>query len=78
MLQEDDKQELLSTVQEEADRLNRFIANLLDMTKLESGALEPNATLYDASEVVGSVLQRANKILQQHHVEVEIAGTFPC
>ena len=39
----DYKHDLHSTVQYNADRLNRIIANLLDMTKLESGALEPNA-----------------------------------
>ena len=33
--------ELIGTIQEEAERLNRFIANLLDMTRLESGAVQP-------------------------------------
>jgi two-component system sensor histidine kinase KdpD len=76
-LGEDDKSDLLATVQDEAERLNRFIANLLDMTKLESGALEPNATFCDASEIVGSALQRAGKVLQQHRTEVEIDADLP-
>ncbi|TIV58398.1 MAG: two-component sensor histidine kinase, partial [Mesorhizobium sp.] len=41
-LPEKDRAELLSTVVDESERLNRFIANLLDMTKIESGAMEPN------------------------------------
>ena len=41
-LPEKDRVELLSTVIDESERLNRFIANLLDMTRIESGAMEPN------------------------------------
>lgn len=72
-----DRAELLSTIQEEAERLNRFIANLLDMTRLESGAVEPNMELLDIAEVVGSVLRRAEKILVDHRVETSIAKNLP-
>ncbi len=41
-LDETAQDELIRTIQEEADRLNHFIGNLLDMTRLESGAIEPN------------------------------------
>ena len=41
-LDDAEQDELLGTIQEEAERLNHFIANLLDMTRLESGALAPN------------------------------------
>ena len=60
-----------------SERLNRFIANLLDMTKLESGAVVPNAALHDLGEIVGSALRRAGKILAQHRVEVELAADLP-
>ena len=60
-----------------SERLNRFIANLLDMTKLESGAVVPNAALHDLGEIVGSALRRASKILAQHRVEVELATDLP-
>lgn len=72
-----DREELLATIQEEAERLNRFIANLLDMTRLESGAIQPNMELLDVGEVVGSVLRRAEKILSGHKIETEIAGNLP-
>jgi two-component system, OmpR family, sensor histidine kinase KdpD len=55
------KAELLSTIVEESERLNRFIANLLDMTKLEAGSIKPNTARHDMSEIVGSVLERASK-----------------
>lgn len=72
-----DHEELLSTIQDEAERLNRFIANLLDMTRLESGAVEPNMELLDVAEVVGSVLRRADKVLAGHRVETSLAGPLP-
>jgi two-component system, OmpR family, sensor histidine kinase KdpD len=74
---DDAKGELLATIIDESERLNRFIANLLDMTKLESGAVVTNATLHDISEIVGSALERARKILVKHRAEVEINPDLP-
>jgi len=71
------KVDLLATIIDESERLNRFIANLLDMTKLESGAVIPNAALHDLGEIVGSALQRAGKILAKHRVEVELSSDLP-
>ena len=69
--------DLLATIIDEAERLNRFIANLLDMTKLESGAVIPNATPHDVSEIVGSALRRAGKILTHHTVDLDVAADLP-
>jgi len=71
------KADLLSTIIEESERLNRFIANLLDMTKLESGAITPNIALHDLGEIVGSALRRAGRILSRHRVEVDLASDLP-
>ena len=57
-----EKIDLLATIIDESERLNRFIANLLDMTKLESGAVVPNVAPHDLSEIVGSALRRGTKI----------------
>ncbi|WP_441244298.1 DUF4118 domain-containing protein [Tardiphaga sp. 768_D3_N2_1] len=76
-LSEAEKADLLGTVIDESERLNRFIANLLDMTKLESGAVVPNATLQDLTEIVGSALRRAGKILSRHSVALDLASNLP-
>ena len=47
------------------------------MTKLESGAVVPNAALHDLGEIVGSALRRASKILGQHRIEVDLAKDLP-
>src|SRR5271154_1512450 len=69
--------ELMSTLQEEAERLNRFVANLLDLTRLESGAVELKLELIDVAEIVGSALQRAGNVLAGHRVDVNIAPELP-
>jgi two-component system sensor histidine kinase KdpD len=76
-LTEAQKNDLLGTVIDESERLNRFIANLLDMTKLESGAIVPNAAPHDVSEIVGSALRRAGKILLGHKISLELAPDLP-
>lgn len=72
-----EKADLLATIIDESERLNRFIANLLDMTRLESGAIMPKLAPHDLGEIVGSALERAAKILAQHQVEVELAADLP-
>ncbi len=72
-----EKGDLLATVIEESERLNRFIANLLDMTKLESGAVMPNAMRQDIGEIVGSALRRAGKMLAGHKVSLDLAADLP-
>ena len=71
------KEELVSTIVDESERLNRFIANLLDMTKLESGAIAPNSSLHSIGEVIGSALRRAEKILSRHKVALDIYRDLP-
>ena len=64
--------DLVATILDESERLNRFIANLLDMTKLEAGSIKPNMARHDVGEIVGTALERASKILARHTVEIEI------
>jgi two-component system sensor histidine kinase KdpD len=69
--------ELIQTIQTESERLNRFIANLLDMTRLESGAIMPKTEVTDLADVIGSSLQRAAKVLSAHIVKIELAPGLP-
>src|SRR6185436_13041015 len=51
--------------------------NLLDMTRLESGAIVPNTARHDVGEIVGSALRRAGKILAHHKVSLQLASGLP-
>lgn len=76
-LDESAADELLATIGEESERLNRFIANLLDMTRLEAGALEPNIGPHDVGDLVGAALKRAAQVLGDRPVSVELAPGLP-
>ena len=76
-LSDEQKSELLTTIVDESERLNRFIANLLDMTKLESGAVALTMSPHDLGEIVGSALRRAGKILSGHRVELDLSTDVP-
>ena len=57
----DKRRDLLASIEEEAARLTRFIANLLDMSRIEAGALKPQARIVDVGEVVRAAIERARK-----------------
>jgi two-component system sensor histidine kinase KdpD len=69
--------ELVATIEEEGQRLNRFIANLLDMTRLESGAVIPHLDATDVGDVVGSAAARAGRVLGSHGLAVAVEPDLP-
>jgi two-component system, OmpR family, sensor histidine kinase KdpD len=71
------RQELLDTAQEEAERLNRFVGNLLDITRLEAGALEIKGDMVDLVDVVGSAVRRARKLLGERRIKIELPDDLP-
>lgn len=76
-LSDAERADLLGTIIDESERLNRFIANLLDMTRLESGAVVPNTAKLDLADIIGTTLRRAAKILEHHTVRLDVANDLP-
>jgi two-component system sensor histidine kinase KdpD len=71
------RDDLLGTAQDETDRMNRFIGNLLDMTRLDAGALQPKLEPCDLQDIAASALQRAARALRAHRVATEYAAPLP-
>jgi two-component system sensor histidine kinase KdpD len=71
------RDDLLRTTQEEAERLNRFIGNILDMTRLESGVLSPKREAHDLGEVIHTSITHLAGALAQHQIEVVVAPNLP-
>jgi two-component system sensor histidine kinase KdpD len=69
------KRELLDTVCDEAERLERLVANLLDMTRLESGAVVLRRDWVPLEELVGSALTRLERRLAGREVHVDLAAS---
>jgi two-component system sensor histidine kinase KdpD len=57
--------DLLVSIREEAERLNRYVGDLLDMTRLEGGALKTRAEWTDVRDVLGAAIQRVERRLEQ-------------
>ena len=68
---------MLATAQEEAERLARFVDNLLDMTRLEAGALGPKREPVDVADAVGSALRRTSRLLAGHRVATDLPADLP-
>jgi two-component system, OmpR family, sensor histidine kinase KdpD len=71
------RQELLESVREEADRLNRLVQNLLEMTRLESGALQLRKDWHPLEEVIGAALGRLGKQLADRQVHTNVPPDLP-
>jgi two-component system sensor histidine kinase KdpD len=69
--------DLLDTIRKGATRLNRLVANLLDMARLESGTLRLNREWCDVQELVGVALRETEDILRGHKVNVAIPPGLP-
>lgn len=73
----DQRADLLSTIVEEADRLDRLVTNVVDLARLRAGALEPQRLLVAADEVVESVLVRLRRRLEPFSVRVLVSDDLP-
>jgi two-component system sensor histidine kinase KdpD len=62
------KLDLLASIREEAERLNRYVGNLLDMTRLEGGGLNIKADWVDVRDVLGAALERVSRRLGERRV----------
>jgi two-component system, OmpR family, sensor histidine kinase KdpD len=71
------RHELSVTIHEEAQRLNRLVRNLLDMTKITSGAMKVAKEWQPLEEVVGAVLDRTEELLEGRRVEVRLPNDLP-
>ncbi|HNT24944.1 MAG TPA: DUF4118 domain-containing protein [Anaerolineales bacterium] len=69
--------ELLESASEEAARLNRLVGNLLDMTRLEGGALRLSIDRCDVRDLVGAALAQLGDRLNQHPLRTAIPQELP-
>ena len=71
------RRDLAQTIQDEAERLNRFVQNLLDMTRLGAGTLKPRLDWADLGDIVGSAIQRSHRLSRDHVIKVELDPDIP-
>lgn len=72
-----EQRELLTMIFDEADHLNRLVRNLLDMSRLQSGGLLVKKEWMTLEEVIGSALERLERLLARHPVHVALPPSLP-
>lgn len=72
-----DRADLLATIEEEAARLSAFVGNLLDMTKLEAGALDIRRDWVDVGDAIHGAVARAAKAVPARKVSVTVVKNLP-
>ena len=75
--QQETREILLQTIKEEAQRMNHFVANLLDMVRLESGLLKLNKEWCDIQDIVGVALRQLKMFFKAIHCGLLCRPTLP-
>lgn len=73
----ENRDDLLQSIEEESGRMSRFVANLLDMTRIEAGTLKPKRDWVDVADVVQSAVDRTRKYAPGRAIETGIAAGLP-
>jgi two-component system sensor histidine kinase KdpD len=68
---------LLADIQNESERLSRFVSNMLDMVRVESGGLQLNVQPVDLAEAVTSSADDLKRELRGHPIRLEVAPDLP-
>jgi two-component system sensor histidine kinase KdpD len=74
---EEDRAELLAEIEEEADRLDRLVTNLLNASRLEAGGVTVSRHPQDLAELISAVVDRIQARLTGRQVTVEIPDELP-
>lgn len=72
-----DREEFAQAIEQQADRLDRIVANLLDLSRMEAGALRPQRSLHDVGALVEDVLERLRDQTARHPIVVSIQPDLP-
>ena len=74
---EEERRDFAHAIEEEAQRLNRLVGNLLNLSRIEAGSLRPDKGWYDFGALVDDVLGRLRPLTANHSLVVDISGDLP-
>jgi two-component system sensor histidine kinase KdpD len=73
----DTRNELLDLVSDEAERLDRLVANLLSLSRIEAGALDPDRSAVAMDELLGDAVRRHKRLLRDRRLQIDVPFTLP-
>ena len=69
--------DLLAAVEEEVDLLNRLVGNLLDMSRIEAGALKPQRQWDILADIIADVTRHMRRVAEQHQLKIDVPDDLP-
>lgn len=69
--------DLLAVVEEDTDHLNQLVGNLLNMSRIEAGALKPQRSWNSLAEIVSSAIERMRQQTEKHVLELSVPDDLP-
>jgi two-component system sensor histidine kinase KdpD len=76
-ISQEDRASLLETAHGEAERLNRLVGNLLNMTRLEAGAIHLRLEPCDVQDAIGAALEQLGGRLEKRPVKINLPEDLP-
>lgn len=76
-LDSESRLEMLEIIDEESDRLNRFIGGLIDLARIEAGEFDLRRRWGSADEIISTALERAESLTRDREIKVDIATELP-
>ena len=73
----EDERATAASIDREADRLNRLVSNILDLSRIEAGGLVAHHSAFPLEDLVPDVLERLEPVLGARPIEVDIPGGLP-
>jgi two-component system sensor histidine kinase KdpD len=77
MLRKQPSSGLIDTIESEAQRLNRFVANLLDMARVEAGVMRLNLESTDLTDAIASAVHDTRSALTGHEIQLDVSPGLP-
>ena len=74
---EEERQGFAEAIEEEAERLNRLVGNLLDLSRIEGGSLRPDKSWHDLRSLIDDVLARLRQVTSSHRLRLSIPEDLP-
>jgi two-component system sensor histidine kinase KdpD len=71
------RREMLDVINEEADRLDRFIEGLMELARIEAGEIQLRKQWGSVEEIIAAALSRATPLTRQHRLEVRLDDELP-
>ena len=76
-LDEEARREFFEVINEEADRLNRFVENMVELARIEAGAISLRRRWSSVEEIVAMARARADALTRDHRIEAELESELP-